>query len=123
MQYPWIESERQFFGRRMTDYDFESMDPAKSQDRLRKLQDEQQKLAKKINKKVRMPHKSSLFPGGPSTSLVLSTHIPATECDAIFCSGGGHDREGGDRVLGARAQAAEHRERQEEDRGETSLQS
>lgn len=64
MQYPWIETERQFFGRRLTDYDFEAMDLAKSQDRLKRLQDEQQKLAKKINKKV----------GGET----LNGHGPAT---------------------------------------------
>jgi hypothetical protein len=53
LQYPWIETEKQFFGQRGTDYDFEGQELNKAEAKLRKLQDEQQGLAKKINKKVR----------------------------------------------------------------------
>jgi len=52
MQYPWIETEKHFFGRRHTDYDFDARDAGKAQHLLRKLEDEQHKLVKKINKKV-----------------------------------------------------------------------
>jgi structural maintenance of chromosome 2 len=51
-QQPWIEAEKQFFGRQHTDYDFESRDISKAQKRLRELKDEQAALSKKINKKV-----------------------------------------------------------------------
>jgi hypothetical protein len=30
-QHPWIETEKQFFGRRHTDYDFEAKNPNKCQ--------------------------------------------------------------------------------------------
>lgn len=51
-KHEWIETEKQFFGRRHTDYDFEAKKPAKCQQVLGKLQEEQQVLAKNINKKV-----------------------------------------------------------------------
>ncbi|GLD91902.1 hypothetical protein PINS_up000435 [Pythium insidiosum] len=49
---PWIESERQFFGREHTDYDFRRRDPATANHRLLELKEAQNVLAKKINKKV-----------------------------------------------------------------------
>ncbi|KAJ0393797.1 hypothetical protein P43SY_001237 [Pythium insidiosum] len=49
---PWIESERQFFGREHTDYDFRRRDPATANHRLLELKEAQNALAKKINKKV-----------------------------------------------------------------------
>lgn len=51
-KYPWIETEKQFFGRRHTDYDFQAKQPAKEQQALKALESEQLVLAKKINKKV-----------------------------------------------------------------------
>jgi len=51
-KYPWIQQERQFFGRQQTDYDFNSRNPSDTSKRLKELQQEQQNLSKKINKKV-----------------------------------------------------------------------
>jgi structural maintenance of chromosome 2 len=51
-QQPWIEAEKQFFGRPHTDYDFDARDISKAQKRLKELKDEQAALSKKINKKV-----------------------------------------------------------------------
>jgi len=51
-KYSWIESESQFFGKPHTDYDFDSRDIEKAQQRLKKLQEAQNKLSQKINKKV-----------------------------------------------------------------------
>jgi structural maintenance of chromosome 2 len=51
-KHPWVETEKQFFGRPHTDYDFEARKPAKAHHLLGKLQDEQATLAKNINKKV-----------------------------------------------------------------------
>ena len=48
----WIQTERPMFGRRGTEYDFEATDPAKAQQRLQKLGEEQERLGKKVNKKV-----------------------------------------------------------------------
>lgn len=50
--HPWIESEREFFGREHTDYDFERRDPASANRRLLELKETQGALSKKINKKV-----------------------------------------------------------------------
>ncbi len=51
-QHAWIQTERPMFGRRNGDYDFEGTDPGKAQQRLQKLGEEQEKLGKKVNKKV-----------------------------------------------------------------------
>lgn len=51
-QHPWIETEKQFFGRRHTDYDFEAKNPNKCQQVLAKLQEEQASLSRNLNKKV-----------------------------------------------------------------------
>ncbi|TMW60827.1 hypothetical protein Poli38472_000869 [Pythium oligandrum] len=50
--HPWIESEKEFFGREHTDYDFRRRDPAGANRRLVELKEEQGVLSKKINKKV-----------------------------------------------------------------------
>jgi structural maintenance of chromosome 2 len=50
--HPWIKSEKQFFGRAHTDYDFESQNPKAALSELKKLRDQQASLGKKINKKV-----------------------------------------------------------------------
>ncbi|KAF1320445.1 Structural maintenance of chromosomes protein, partial [Globisporangium splendens] len=50
--HPWIESEKEFFGREHTDYDFQRRDPASANRRLLELKETQGALSKKINKKV-----------------------------------------------------------------------
>lgn len=49
---PWIESEKEFFGREHTDYDFRRREPSAASRRLVELKEEQSLLSKKINKKV-----------------------------------------------------------------------
>lgn len=51
-QHPWIEREKAFFGQSGTDYDFTNTDTASAYRRLKELKAEQDKLSKKINKKV-----------------------------------------------------------------------
>mmetsp|Transcript_25105 Transcript_25105/g.59524 ORF Transcript_25105/g.59524 Transcript_25105/m.59524 type:complete len:1178 (-) Transcript_25105:240-3773(-) len=51
-QHAWIAAERHLFGTVGTDYDFASSDPAKAERRLKEVAGEQEKLGKKINKKV-----------------------------------------------------------------------
>jgi len=48
----WIHSERQYFGKAHTDYDFTSHDPNLAKKKLSKLGEQQEKLSKSINKKV-----------------------------------------------------------------------
>ena len=48
----WIESEKAFFGRKESDFDFEARDVNESKTRLKTLRSDQDKLSKKINKKV-----------------------------------------------------------------------
>ncbi|KAL4152597.1 hypothetical protein PRNP1_009525 [Phytophthora ramorum] len=50
--HPWIETEKEFFGREHTDYDFQRRDPATANRRLLELKETQGALSKKINKKV-----------------------------------------------------------------------
>lgn len=50
--HPWIETEKEFFGREHTDYDFQRRDPASANHRLLELKETQGALSKKINKKV-----------------------------------------------------------------------
>lgn len=50
--HPWIETEKEFFGREHTDYDFQRRDPASANHRLLELKEIQGALSKKINKKV-----------------------------------------------------------------------
>eukprot|EP01031_Cornospumella_fuschlensis_P028454 gene28454-34351_t len=50
--YPWIEREKEFFGVKDTDYDFSSKDIPSAQKRLKDLKADQERLSRKINKKV-----------------------------------------------------------------------
>ncbi|KAG6623164.1 Structural maintenance of chromosomes protein [Phytophthora cinnamomi] len=50
--HPWIETEKEFFGREHTDYDFQRRDPSSANRRLLELKETQGALSKKINKKV-----------------------------------------------------------------------
>ncbi|RLN75499.1 hypothetical protein BBJ28_00000558 [Nothophytophthora sp. Chile5] len=50
--HPWIETEKEFFGREHTDYDFQRKDPSSANHRLLELKETQGALSKKINKKV-----------------------------------------------------------------------
>ncbi|RYY81981.1 hypothetical protein EON63_14290 [archaeon] len=50
--YTWIEREKEFFGVKDTDYDFSSKDIPSAQKRLKDLKTEQDRLTRKINKKV-----------------------------------------------------------------------
>lgn len=49
---PWIESEKQFFGARGTDYDFSGRDLASARSQLAKLQEQATEMEKTINRKV-----------------------------------------------------------------------
>jgi structural maintenance of chromosome 2 len=51
-KHPWIATERQFFGRAHTDYDFGARDPAEALARLKALEKQQGDLERRINKKV-----------------------------------------------------------------------
>lgn len=51
-KHAWIESEKSAFGVAGGDYDFEATDPSEMSSQLKSLKDEQDSLAKKINKKV-----------------------------------------------------------------------
>ncbi|TYI17794.1 hypothetical protein ES332_A07G049700v1 [Gossypium tomentosum] len=51
-KHAWVATERQFFGKGGTDYDFASCDPLKTREELDKLQAEQSSLGKRVNKKV-----------------------------------------------------------------------
>lgn len=51
-KHAWISEQKQYFGMKDSAYDFASFDMAKSGDRLKQLKSAQDKLSKKINKKV-----------------------------------------------------------------------
>jgi len=51
-KYSWIATEKQFFGKPNTDFDFKARSPQEAQKELTSLQEEQAKLSKQINKKV-----------------------------------------------------------------------
>jgi structural maintenance of chromosome 2 len=51
-KHEWIVSEKQFFGKANTDYDFKAVSPKTATARLAALKGEQEELSKKINKKV-----------------------------------------------------------------------
>jgi structural maintenance of chromosome 2 len=51
VKYSWIEAEKAFFGRE-GDYNFQASDPAKAQAELEKLQHNQERLSRSINRKV-----------------------------------------------------------------------
>ncbi|TDH65032.1 hypothetical protein CCR75_009177 [Bremia lactucae] len=48
----WIDTEKEFFGREHTDYDFQRKNPSTANRRLLELKETQGALSKKINKKV-----------------------------------------------------------------------
>eukprot|EP00743_Colponemidia_sp_Colp-15_P003700 GILK01003992.1.p1 GENE.GILK01003992.1~~GILK01003992.1.p1 ORF type:complete len:1230 (+),score=358.28 GILK01003992.1:523-3690(+) len=50
--HPWISTEKQFFGKPHTDYDFSARNPEEVRSRLDSLVEEQARLSKRINKKV-----------------------------------------------------------------------
>ena len=63
-KHPWIQNQKQYvhdnnfidnhryFGKSNTEYDFKTRNPQEAQKELNRLQDEQAKLSKQINKKV-----------------------------------------------------------------------
>ena len=51
-KHKWIADEKEFFGMKDSSYDFESVDMSKNDDRWKELKRKQEKLSKKINKKV-----------------------------------------------------------------------
>jgi len=51
-KYPWIETEKEAFGVKGGEYDFEATESSEMSDQLKFLESEQTTLAKKINKKV-----------------------------------------------------------------------
>jgi len=51
-QHPWIEKDKAFFGTAGSDFDFAAKDVPASRKRLSDIKKEQEKLSKKINKKV-----------------------------------------------------------------------
>jgi structural maintenance of chromosome 2 len=50
--HPWIQNEKQFFGKPQSDYDFATRDLKQVELKLKHLEEEQDRLAKTINKKV-----------------------------------------------------------------------
>ena len=52
MEHPWIETEKQFFGARGTDYDFSGRDLKQTVAQLKKLRDQSAEMEKNINRKV-----------------------------------------------------------------------
>ena len=57
----WINREKKFFGVKDSDFDFETKDVEESKKRLKLLKSEQDKLSKKINKKVCILHECTLI--------------------------------------------------------------
>jgi structural maintenance of chromosome 2 len=51
-QYPWIDKEKRFFGVAGSDFDFATADVTQNQRRLTQLKNDQEKLMRKVNKKV-----------------------------------------------------------------------
>lgn len=51
-KHPWIQTEKEFFGREHTDYDFQRKDYSVANRRFLELKETQGALSKKINKKV-----------------------------------------------------------------------
>jgi structural maintenance of chromosome 2 len=51
-QHPWIEKEKSFFGQPGSDFDFKARNAAQCAKRLKELKADQERLSKKINKKV-----------------------------------------------------------------------
>lgn len=51
-KHKWINGDKQFFGLKGGDYDFEANDPSETSNELKALESEQTSLEKKINKKV-----------------------------------------------------------------------
>ena len=51
-KHPWIETEKEAFGVRGGDYDFEENNPDDASRELKRLQSETESLSKKVNKKV-----------------------------------------------------------------------
>ena len=68
---PWIAAERQFFGQKNSDYDFERTCPDGALQKLEALTAEQDMLSKKINKKARAASPSSVAHFLPRFSVSL----------------------------------------------------
>ena len=51
-EYPWIVTEKHFFGRPGSDFDFEAHDVDAAFQELQGAQDSQQRLANRVNRKV-----------------------------------------------------------------------
>ncbi len=51
-EYPWIESEKQFFGRSGSNYDWAATDPQQAFADHEKAADVVERLEKKVNRKV-----------------------------------------------------------------------
>merc|ERR1719401_2378960 len=51
-EHPWIEKEKNFFGKKGTDFDFEANNYGENKKRLDELEKQQNKLSKNINKKA-----------------------------------------------------------------------
>ena len=51
-QHPWISKDKEFFGHAGSDYDFNARNVPESNKRLKELKSDQDRLVKKINKKV-----------------------------------------------------------------------
>mmetsp|Transcript_6733 Transcript_6733/g.15727 ORF Transcript_6733/g.15727 Transcript_6733/m.15727 type:complete len:1178 (-) Transcript_6733:176-3709(-) len=50
--HPWIKTERQLFGKPGSDYDWSATDPKRARERMKEVAEQQERLGKKINKKV-----------------------------------------------------------------------
>lgn len=50
--YPWVEAERQYFGKTNTEFDFEANNPTEAGRRIQKLTDAKEKLGQNVNKRA-----------------------------------------------------------------------
>ena len=81
-EYPWIVTEKHFFGRPGSDFDFEAHDVDAAFQELQGAQDSQQRLANRVNRKV--GHKGCQHLAWLAVKVTSST--PATAVGVLGCS-------------------------------------
>lgn len=86
-EFPWIVTEKHFFGRPGSDFDFEAHDVDAAFRELQGAQDSQQRLANRVNRKVghkSCPHLAwlamELASNTPAASVSVLGSLPVGEC-------------------------------------------
>ena len=79
-EYPWIVTEKHFFGRPGSDYDFEAHNVDAAFQELQGAQDSQQRLANRVNRKVGLK-------GCPSPCMAGSEGHQQYSCCSSWCAG------------------------------------